>query len=66
MNNPRLFTTEEISILFQVSEYTARRWCRDGKLKATRTESRWLVHQDDLNAYWTKLGGLGVLYGGKP
>lgn len=35
----RFYTVAEVAEMFEVSEYTARAWCRDGQIVATK-ESR--------------------------
>ena len=32
----RLYTVREVAALLRVSEATVQRWCREGKIKATR------------------------------
>ncbi|ADD80832.1 gp046 [Rhodococcus phage ReqiDocB7] len=37
-------TVEELAQRYHITEYTARRWCRDGIVKAEKVGRRWIVH----------------------
>lgn len=52
-----LFTVEEVAELFCVTPQAARAWVRNKEIKAVKTGKRYLVHRDDLNAYWVSQGG---------
>lgn len=45
------FTTYEIAYRLNVSEETVRRWIRTGQLKADDTSGKYLVKEEDLQAF---------------
>jgi excisionase family DNA binding protein len=48
---PATLTLAEAAILLGVSKATVSRWCRTGRLPATRKRWRWLVPREDLKRF---------------
>lgn len=42
-------TTEEMAIIYNVSEETVRRWCKKGKINAKKIDRRWFIKKDEEN-----------------
>jgi predicted site-specific integrase-resolvase len=52
-NVTQLLTLEEIHKLTGASLETLRRYCRTGKLKATKFALKWYVREEDYNTFFT-------------
>jgi excisionase family DNA binding protein len=54
MENQKYLTVEEAAKQFQVSEFTIRRWIKDGSLRAAKIGKSWRIKQADLDAFYEK------------
>lgn len=52
-NVTQLLTLEDIHKLTGASLETLRRYCRSGKLKATKFALKWYVREEDYNTFFT-------------
>ena len=39
-------TVSEAAVIFRTTEYTIRKWCREGKLRCTKIGRSWLIELD--------------------
>ena len=46
-------TPQEIARYLRVSQLAIQKWCRDGKLKATRVGGLWRIRREDLDEFLT-------------
>jgi excisionase family DNA binding protein len=51
----RFLTTEDIAEQLQVTEYTVRKWIRDGAIPAIRVGKNWRVAPADYQAFLQRL-----------
>lgn len=51
--NPDAITLNDVAVQLGIKKETARRWCEDGRLPATKEGSRWVVLVDDLQEFIT-------------
>lgn len=52
-NVTKLLRLEDIQKMTGASLETLRRYCRTGKLKATKFALKWYVREEDYNAFFT-------------
>ena len=41
--NKKLYTVEEIMAIYKVSQITVWRWCKSGKVQASKQGRRWYI-----------------------
>lgn len=47
----RLYTTKQVAVIFDKTEWTIRQWFKQGKLKGTRLNNRLYFTDSQINAY---------------
>lgn len=53
----RMYTTEEVAKIFDVTPAAVRYWARKGKIKAVREGDRWLIPEEEVEKLKEELGG---------
>lgn len=54
MNNNQILDLKETAQLLKVSEMTARRWCKSGKIPSIKIGNRYRIRMSDINAMFNK------------
>ncbi len=49
----KVYSVEEIAVLFGMQEKTVRRYLKEGRFKGRKLAGRWYVAEPDLKAYFT-------------
>jgi capsular exopolysaccharide synthesis family protein len=57
---PSILTLAETANYLGVNQDTARRWCQQGRIPATKRHGHWLVHLEDLNRFAAFYQGANV------
>jgi excisionase family DNA binding protein len=53
----RMYTTEEVARIFDVTPAAVRYWARKGKIKAVREGEKWLIPEEEVERLRKEVGG---------
>lgn len=48
---PRMLTPEEVSTILRLNVQTVLKWCREGRITATKCAGKWLIRREEVERY---------------
>lgn len=57
MERKPLYSVQDVADLFEVSEFTVRRWITSGELGAVRLGGSYRIELESLESFWESKGG---------